>query len=832
MKSSHVLSRWLLASASLAGTFAARGQSTWAGATNGEWATPGNWAGVAPNASGAVANINNAHTVNLTGGPFTFGTLATNIASGSAVIGNNGITTDILTAATASGSPVINVANAGGAMFFYANLEGSQGFEKTGAGRLTFRFNGADQNYTGDIRISAGTLGIEKNGSLGNANNDLFIANNAKLIAEPGSNSGTITLAATRTITLTGAQSQIGAGNAAVNLVIDGTVTEDAAGKGLVKTDAGKVTLNGSIGYTGETRIAAGTLALGGTAALPTGQNLRFTGGAVSTLDLGGTSQTVRTILMDVTTHNRVFTGGGSLTVDGDTNLQLSANNGVSYDFSGINNFAFNRATREFKVQTVNVAGITAVADVNLAKSGASGGVNTLTSSNILVGGANSDGNNGSTARLHLGTRNTFNAPVFQIGAFNAAGVVDFQSGLGSDPFLRLRGADGSGAMTTWKIGESSAGARNGQGTVNLTGGRLDAVVTNLSIGRHIAGSNLADTSSLTFAAGSLEAGTIVLAEKTGSGTPTITSTLTQGGGTVIAGTLTFGNGGGSQAAQLLPTYNLNGGTLHATTLTAGGGVFAANSSRNLNIGTATLRNLAGSNLAVAGFDTTASGRLNVNLGGAAIFHADIGRTITVANTAPIGGSGSLEKAGDGTLIFQGSHTYSGATLVSAGSLYVNGDLANSAITVTAGTLGGSSSNLGGGITVGLAGTLAPGNSIGSMTTSSAVIAGTLAVEFGSSSIDLLSVTGLLDITGGNVSFIEFAGPLDGTSPYVFASYGSLSGIFSGIAPSGYTIDYAFDDGVSTRNIALVAVPEPRAAMLGLVGMLLLVRRRVRSGEA
>jgi hypothetical protein len=105
-------------------------------------------------------------------------------------------------------------------------------------------------------------------------------------------------------------------------------------------------------------------------------------------------------------------------------------------------------------------------------------------------------------------------------------------------------------------------------------------------------------------------------------------------------------------------------------------------------------------------------------------------------------------------------------------------------------------------------------------------------VEFGSSSIDLLSVTGLLDITGGNVSFIEFAGPLDGTSPYVFASYGSLSGIFSGIAPSGYTIDYAFDDGVSTRNIALVAVPEPRTAMLGVAGMIFLVRRRVRSGKA
>ena len=52
----------------------------------------------------AIATINTALTVNVsdtgTGGtyPYTFGTLATNIASGNVVIGSTAVTTDVLAA--------------------------------------------------------------------------------------------------------------------------------------------------------------------------------------------------------------------------------------------------------------------------------------------------------------------------------------------------------------------------------------------------------------------------------------------------------------------------------------------------------------------------------------------------------------------------------------------------------------------------------------------------------------------------------------------------------------------------------------------------------------
>jgi autotransporter-associated beta strand protein len=704
----------------LAGGAEARAQSTWTGTTGGEWGTAANWTGGVPNAIGAVANINTALTVNLsdtgTGGtyPYTFGTLATTIASGSVVLGNNSVTTDILTAQTSSATPVINVANSGGTIFYYANLEGTQGFEKTGAGKLTWRFNGADQNYSGNVLISGGILGINQNGSLGDDNNDITIASGARLLAEPGGNSGTITLPATRTITLTGAQSQIGSNNANVNLVIQGAVTESGTGQGLVKTDPGVVTLQGTLSYTGETRITAGTLALASSALLPSSQNLRFNG-ATGTLDIGSTSQTVRTIVMDNTAGNKTITGaGGSLLVNGAATLQLGGGNGVTYSFAGLNSFTFDRSTSNFNVQTVNAAGVANVMDVNLATGGVGGGTNSITAAQIQVGGGNSDGNNGNTARLHLGTTNTFRTATFSVGGFNAGGVVDFQSGL-TNPSLTLRGTDGTSAATTWTVGESSSGSRTGQGVVNLTGGSLDAIATDVRIGRHVAGSNLADTSSLTMPAGSLTATTLTMAAKTGGGTPTLTSAFNQSGGTVSIGTITLGDGGGDAAAVLLPTYNLTGGSLAATSIGAGAGANynTTSSVRTLNIDGGTLRNLTGTDLVVNGLGTTSSGRINLTLGASGgTLQAESGRSITLGANTAVTGSGGLTKTGSGSLVVGVNTAYTGATAVNGGTLLVTGALSgSSAVSIAAGaTLGGAGSVAG---PTTIAGIHAPGNSPG-----------------------------------------------------------------------------------------------------------------------
>lgn len=844
-----------------------RGQS-WIGATSGEWSDSANWnPATVPNASGATATFPAGLTVNLTDFTATVGTIDATLTTGSLVLGTTATATDIINLATVTGTPLVTVAS-GGSIFMYANVTGTQGFEKTGAGKLTWRFNGADQAYSGNLLISGGVLGIDRNGSLGSNDNDITIANGARLLAEPGSNAGTITLPATRTITLTGAQAQLGANPAAVNLVIQGPIGETGTGQGLVKTDGGTVTLQGTLSYTGETRIAGGTLALAGSALLPSGQNLRFNQ-ATGTLDVGSTSQTVRTIVMDNTAGNKSITGAsGSLLVNGATNLQLGAGNGVTYSFAGLGSFTYDQSASNFNVQTVNTASVTTVMDVNLAAGGAGGGTNAITAAQIQVGGGNSDGNNGNTARLHLGTSNTLRATTFLVGGFNAGGTLDFQAGL-TTPSLTLRGTNGTSAATTWTIGESSSGSRTGQGIVDLTRGSLDALVTDLRIGRHVAGSNLADTSSLTMPAGTLTAATLAMAVKTGGGTPTLTSTFNQSGGTVSIGAITLGNGTGTEAAVLVPIYNLTGGSLAATTIGAGAGANYNTTStvRTLNVNGGTLQNLAGGDLTINGLNATASGRINLALGASGgTFEAEAGRSIAFGANTTLAGSGGLTKAGSGTLVVGIDATYTGGTTVSAGSLLVSGALSGSSgVSVASGATLRGAGSIAGPTTI--AGIHSPGNSPGvqSFGSNLTYAGGTASVVWEltgntttqsspTATYDQVLVAGALDFAGATTLSLVFndagssvvwtdvfwdadqtwtlydvAGTTTNLQNLAIQTTSWLDSNGTSFATTRPLASFSLAQSGQDVQLSYVAVPEP--AMLGLVaaaaaGCLGLVRRR------
>jgi hypothetical protein len=161
-----------------------------------------------------------------------------------------------------------------------------------------------------------------------------------------------------------------------------------------------------------------------------------------------------------------------------------------------------------------------------------------------------------------------------KLGAFNSSGFVDFQAGL-TNPSLKMRAPDGTSPVATLTIGETSSGSRAGNGLLNLAGGSGDILAADIIIGRHISNAFNGGDSILTFPNGVLDATTLVMADKVGSGQPTLNAIINQNGGvatidTILMARTTDGAQPASAGQNLRPTYNLNGGTLNVTTIQPG----------------------------------------------------------------------------------------------------------------------------------------------------------------------------------------------------------------------------------------------------------------------
>lgn len=668
--------------------------------TNGQWSDPLSWIeGNIPNEAGAVVFFENpsATTIGLENYTATAGEL---LFSGPAVIGSTETTNDILNLAMPDGlQPVIEVGASSATVFMYADLASTNGFQKTGPGKMTFRFNPTDQNYTGDVIIGSGVLGINQNGSLGANNNSIVISNGARLLAEPAANTGTITIPAERAITLAGAQSQFGASPAAVNLVIEGNIGEDAAGRGLVKTDGGTVTLSGNLGYSGETRIAGGALVLGGSASLPPTQNLRFNG-ATGTLDVGAANQEARVIVFDNTAGNKTITGnGGGLTLGGQANQAFPTPvNGVVYNLSGLSSFNYNPLNisgREFGAS----AGGGSATNVNVTNTiDFSRTANNITANFIRLGGGAFNAA-GLWTVMKFGQTNNLNASGdILLGNFQGNADVRFYPDL-TNAVFRIRGAEGGETpVPLLRFANTVSGGQPSTAIVDLTGGSLDVVATTMDVGGTFTGGSwTASTAVLTMPDGNVVAETLSLARvgpNHSVGTPNIRGTLNQLGGLVTANTVVLGYQQGISASQptLVANYNLNGGALVAGAITTiGANVGLTNAiptERNLNLNGGTLRNKPGENLSVNGLDADAFNRLNFVVGEAGgTIEAGEGAAITLGSGTLVGGPGALNKTGAGTLVLAGPAAQLGNTVVNAGALEL---ATGGSLTFT---IGGSGSN-------------------------------------------------------------------------------------------------------------------------------------------
>jgi len=203
---------------------------------------------------------------------------------------------------------------------------------------------------------------------------------------------------------------------------------------------------------------------------------------------------------------------------------------------------------------------------------------------------------------------------------------------------------------------------------------------------------------------------------------------------------------------------------------------------------------------------------------------------------APITGAGkNLQKTGAGVLVLGGVNTYTGTTVVNSGTLLVNGSLASgSAVTVNAGTIGGSGT-INGTVDVKSGATVAPGGSVGILTTGALTLrpgamflvdlnggSGALGTGGGGPGTlyDQLAVNGTLTL-GGSLSISLGATPLAIGDKFFIATYSTLSGTFSNVTGTGaagvytsgvdtFTVDYIDSfSGLSAISLTVTAIPEP-----------------------
>ncbi|GAA5118882.1 autotransporter-associated beta strand repeat-containing protein [Luteolibacter yonseiensis] len=632
-------------------------------------------------------------------------------------------------------------------------------------------------------------------------------------------------------------------------------------------TPSGIIVGNGA-STNGRLDQTAGIAATGGGNWMKIGHN-----GGTGVYNLANTAATGGTLTgygqgtgsMTVNGHLRVGGGDNGSGGNGTANINTSGTLAVTSEF----HVGTNSSTGVFNLDsgTVNIGNATVIgngsAGGNLVTGtlNMSGGtLNKATGNQFRIGQSAGNGflnisggtlNNNGTSEFQIGDGAGSHGTVtlsasgaintnswLSIGRSTGTGVLNVNGGTltktnGGTAFIVGDGSTGTLNQTAGAIatnGEFWIGSGTSNGNYNMSGGTLSADSW------FVVGRNANGVGKLTMTGGTItKAGSgdfVVGGDSTSNGTVLLSGGLINvtGGITNIGknntatGTLTISGTGDFRTSRLVVgvgtgtgTVNLNGGTIRTTELSGAAGTATA----NFNGGV--LQATGDSATFIAGFDTA-----EILSGGAKIDTQNFTLTASQSFT----GSGSFTKSGSGTLALTGnSSTYTGATAVTAGTLLVNGSLASSNVTVSSDAKIGGSEGTVGGLVVNSGAIVAPGNSIGKLTAASATISGTLQVEYdgtGTGTVDLLAVLGSLDITNATLDLSQL-GEAANDGAYVFASYGSLVGAafagITGIIPSGYHIDYAYNNGVNTNNIALV-IPEPATALLGGLGLFALLRRR------
>ncbi|WP_285712020.1 autotransporter-associated beta strand repeat-containing protein [Erythrobacter oryzae] len=536
-------------------------------------------------------------------------------------------------------------------------------------------------------------------------------------------------------------------GSANTSTTFGGTINGTG---GLIKEGTGTFTLTGENFYTGQTRVDAGTLALG-FGGLITGRvrndSIFTNAGTVS----GGVTNTATLTSTGTVDGGLTQFGGATATLSG--TLNGFVNNGGSVTVNGnlaSNDFGQSTGTSQIQINAgarwsgllgftnlstiaagMTIAGTLDVSGIYVTQAGAttvisSGGtLRAQNSSNLGTttnnGTVNTDVTNSGTitnSGIWNGILSQGTGSVTNNGTWNGNFLLDaggtitnngtwdttspFGSSLNNGTFDNNGTLRGNGFFVT---GATARLNNNTGGVISLTAGQAfnissGGTLTNAGSASAIANVNAGGI--LRNNAGASWTGAVNIAA-TGSATNAgvITGNVGNAGSftstNVLIGTLTNNAGGTASLVGLVDGNIINNGTITLTGTTVGIDRVTVNT---------------GGIFDLAGFSTTFGGLAGsggeVRLGSA---------TLTVDTTAgstafagAISGSGGLTKTGTQTLTLSGANTFAGLTTISGGALVLSGSLAgavlNNASFTNSGTVNGLVTNA---ATLTSSGTLAGG---------------------------------------------------------------------------------------------------------------------------
>jgi autotransporter-associated beta strand protein len=567
-----------------------------------------------------------------------------------------------------------------GSITFSGAISGDGGLAKSGSGTLTLD---GTNIYTGTTTVNAGTLAL----SGGNAIADtatVTLANTAGVqlhvnasetiasLQGGGGTGGNVSIASGQTLTVAETGSITFAG------VVSG------AGS-LAKSGAGNLTLTGTNTNTGGITVAGGRLLAGSNANLgATSTALTLDGGtfvmttafntsrAVALGSSGGTLDTNAADNSTAVTLSGDISGNGPLTFA--ANGQLNAVSAGRLELTGNNSFtgtititsgivapnsanAFGNASNTIVLNGGGLlanSGITVVSNnIVLGASGGSfrvwGGGPSLTINASIGGNGSLEITDNGPATLNRANTYTGDTRIKSSGPYTTAtlnlGHVDALAG----STLDINAAD-RGVLNLTAAGNNTYNIGGLKGSGNLTSNGSNTI-------------SLGGNDQSTTYSGTIN-GTGGLA-KAGNGTLTLTGSNTFTGGTTVnSGTLILANANAPGSGTITQS---NGSSLLVFDTT--GTISNAMSIYNVQ----------------ASQTITLSGGITVNN---ATFDVDAGDTLTISGG--IGGTGGVTKNGEGTLSLSGSNSYSGATVVNAGTLNAanaNALGTNASVTVNGGSL-------------------------------------------------------------------------------------------------------------------------------------------------